>query len=420
MKLFRRVGALALCALLLLPGRALATEEHAYPDLPAGHWAYASMDRAVGLGLLSGMGGGYMAPDGTLTWGQYLVMLDRAFCPERYAGALTAGLSWDTAGYWTALDEGLILPDDFLPVTHHTLSSPILRREAAVLLSRVLPGEDSAAALSPDAQPFADWQDLPAGYREGVTALRAAGIAKGRLDGTFDGGAQMARADGTVLLLRTLDYIEALWASQEPEEPILPIEDAPPASVPETTGGGDLWADRPLLREQWENAEKSLLLFDDPYALRFDSREEAEERMVTVEVPVWKLKNGEKYESKLSVAVHQAIADEVAAIFTEIFNDPERFPIYDLGGYQWRGDSATGEHNTGTAIDINAWENYQVKDDVSMAGGYWTPYEDPYSIPEGGSVVRIFKAHGWSWGGDAWVEFRPGYHDYMHFSYMGR
>jgi hypothetical protein len=37
-------------------------------------------------------------------------------------------------------------------------------------------------------------------------------------------------------------------------------------------------------------------------------------------------------------------------------------------------------------------------------------------------VVRIFAAHGWSWGGNAWAKDADpstGYHDYMHFSYMG-
>ena len=93
-----------------------------------------------------------------------------------------------------------------------------------------------------------------------------------------------------------------------------------------------------------------------------------------------------------------------------------------MGGYSWRGDSATGEHNCGTAIDINSNENYQVRDGAAMAGSLWNPGSNPYSIPAGGSVVRIFAEHGWSWGGNAWAystDPSQGYHDYMHFSYMG-
>ena len=40
----------------------------------------------------------------------------------------------------------------------------------------------------------------------------------------------------------------------------------------------------------------------------------------------------------------------------------------------------------------------------------------------GSDVVRIVAEHGSSWGGDAWEwdsDISYGYHDYMHFSYMG-
>ena len=145
--------------------------------------------------------------------------------------------------------------------------------------------------------------------------------------------------------------------------------------------------------------------------------------MATSTVPVWKLSNGQKVSSTMSLTIHAALAEDVKEIFTEIYNDPEQFPIADLGGYAWRGDSATGEHNCGTAVDINANENYQIREGKILVGSHWTPGEDPYSISPSGSVVRIFQEHGWSWGGDAWAyssDDSEGYHDYMHFSYMGR
>lgn len=144
--------------------------------------------------------------------------------------------------------------------------------------------------------------------------------------------------------------------------------------------------------------------------------------MTEVEVPCWKLDHGEKSPSTVTLTVHAALAEDVLAIFAEIFNDPEQFPILDAGGYDWRGDRATGEHNCGTAIDLNWRQNYQVRNQKAQAGDHWLPGEDPYSIPPDGSVVRIFRSHGWAWGGDAWAESwdkTSGYHDYMHFSYMG-
>ena len=179
----------------------------------------------------------------------------------------------------------------------------------------------------------------------------------------------------------------------------------------------DFW-----LTYQGENPRKCLLLFGDQNKRRFASQAEAEASMTTVIIPVWKLVNGQKAASTMSLAVHSAIAQDVVEIFTEIYNDPEQFPIHDVGGYSWRGDTATGEHNCGTAIDINANENYQIRDGQVLAGSCWEPETNPYSISPDSSVVRIFAEHGWSWGGDAWAyssDDAEGYHDYMHFSYLG-
>jgi len=179
----------------------------------------------------------------------------------------------------------------------------------------------------------------------------------------------------------------------------------------------DFW-----LNFQGDNARKHILLFGDESKSRFASQEEAAAAMTTVTVPVWQLSGGEKVSSTLTLSVHAALAEDVKEIFTEIYNDPEHFPIHDVGGYAWRGDSATGEHNCGTAIDINANENYQIRDGQVLAGSCWEPGTNPRSISPDSSVVRIFAEHGWSWGGDAWAyssDDSEGYHDYMHFSYMG-
>lgn len=174
--------------------------------------------------------------------------------------------------------------------------------------------------------------------------------------------------------------------------------------------------------EMGENAYKHNLLFGDVEKRRYADRAEAESGQVTVTVPFWTIRRGQKVATSGSFTINAAIAEDVVALFTEIFNDPEQFPMHSIGGYGWRGDSATGEHNCGTAIDISPDENYQVRDGNAMVGSHWTPGEDPYSIPEDGSVVRIFEKYGWSWGGNAWcghADPTVDYHDYMHFSYMG-
>ena len=489
-----RLPALALAALLLLPQGAMAAR---FSDLSPSHWAYEDMDRAVELGILTGYDDGSIHPDDTLTWAQYLVMLDRAFYPESYAGLLAAGTNWDQAGYWAALGAGLLTEGDFLPVTPLTLSEPILRADAAVLLERVLP-EDASPFLNGNfgwywgepktaQETFSDYALLGEPYQQALSRLYDAGIVNGRDDGTFGGGETIKRADGSVLLLRVMDAEEDSHYGEE-KTVTIHITDrqgnplAEPQAV-ETTVGTSIWylADeeqipprytciseyqsvttrrdeytlvyRPYTRAenaqadfeeaaergevswddyysqpfwlwfQGENEQKHTLLFGDPEKRRFADQTEAYAAMTTITIPVWHLdRQGNKVASSANLVIHTAIAEDTLALFTEIFNDPEQFPIHDIGGYGWRGDSATGEHNCGTAIDINANENYQVRDGKAMVGSHWKPGEDPYSIASDSSVVRIFAEHGWSWGGDAWAwddDQTTGYHDYMHFSYMG-
>lgn len=158
-------------------------------------------------------------------------------------------------------------------------------------------------------------------------------------------------------------------------------------------------------------------------APRYATQQEASAHMVRITFPIWKLSNGKKISSKASIWINAAVADEVVRIFTEIYNDPEQFPINSVGGYSWRGDTSSSQHNPGLAIDINPNENYQIRNGQVVVGSFWDPSTSPYSIPEGGSVVRIFAEHGWEWGGNAWAGYTSpsttGNHDYMHFSYFG-
>ena len=218
MKLFQRLCLLTLCAVLFLPVGAGATGK--YPDLSSSHWAYGDMDKAVELGIIKGLEDGRMAPEDTLTWGQYLVMLTRTFYPNAYAALLDAGASWDQAGYWAAWDSGLILEDDFLPEDPADLWAPILRQDVAALLDRVLPEDEEwdwhwGSWQAEDA--FLDWDTLPESYHDAVNRLYSYSIIQGREVEVYDpewemnvtsyefGGQEtIKRADGTVLLLRTL------------------------------------------------------------------------------------------------------------------------------------------------------------------------------------------------------------------------
>ncbi len=478
----KRLLSLLLCLALVLPAALAAS----YPDLPESHWAYAAMDRAHELGILTGQPGGAMEPAGPLTWGQYLTLLGRTFYRETYEAAAPGGSHWAAKAWTAGRDVGLLPEDDFLDVTGDSLDRAITRQEAVVLLTRLLElhgGVPDFGFLTEEgdldpAAAFSDWDQMAPGYQAAVRTAFARGMVNGMPDGTFSGGNPLNRAEGCVLLMRLVDRLDAdlhgelvsvtLHGMDESGGPLgdrvlelavgtdygqipglegytfvgprgmvsslsreLTLTYRPQIAAERTqeealamVSRGELSWDEYYMQDFWlkmpgENRRKCLFLFGDEGKRRFASQEEADAGVAEVTVPVWRLntETGVKTAGTATLTVHAALAEEVEAIFTEIFDDPEQFPIKNLGGYDWRGDTSPGEHNCGTAIDLNWEENYQVYNDGRVgAGSYWTPGEDPFSIPEDGSVVRIFAAHGFAWGGNAWSTSK----DYMHFSYLGK
>ena len=137
--------------------------------------------------------------------------------------------------------------------------------------------------------------------------------------------------------------------------------------------------------------------------------------LVTVPVQVWDYTDQTyttKYTKTINITVHKNIAATVQAIFEEIYNGPEQFPIYSAGGYY---KSTASEHDPGLAIDINPNSNYYCDPNgKAITGTHWDPENDPYSIPLEGDVVQAFRKYGFTQG----IYWRSGYKDYMHFSYF--
>jgi ribosomal protein L37AE/L43A len=145
----------------------------------------------------------------------------------------------------------------------------------------------------------------------------------------------------------------------------------------------------------------------------YKSSSQAKKNMKTIKIKVWNISNNKKVTKTKSITVHKNIASTVQKIFDEIYNGSEKFPIYSVGGYSWRGNSSKSEHNLGLAIDINPNENYMINGKKILAGKFWKPGKNPYSIPKNGDVVKAFEKYGFKWG--HWGNK----HDYMHFSYFG-
>ena len=145
----------------------------------------------------------------------------------------------------------------------------------------------------------------------------------------------------------------------------------------------------------------------------YSSAAKAKKYMKTIRVKTWDFKNGKKGKKITrywTITVHKNLASSVKKAFNEIYNGKEKFPIHSLNAQEFRGGRT--EHNDGTAIDINWEENYMISDGKIVAGKFWKPGKNPYSIPKNGEVAKIFRKYGF-YQGD-WGTKK----DYMHFSYF--
>lgn len=155
-------------------------------------------------------------------------------------------------------------------------------------------------------------------------------------------------------------------------------------------------------------------IFGNKNIYKYKNSKQAWKNMKLVKAKVWDInRHGKKYTRTFYLYVHKGVAPSVDKMFKEIYKSKERFPIHDIGCYNWRGNSSTSEHCLGLAFDINSNENYMVQGKQILAGSFWKPKKNKYSIPLKCNLVKILEKYGFSRG--FWGERK----DYMHFSYFG-
>lgn len=396
-----------------------------------------------------------------------LALTAAMFVPN--AGALSNVSNWASEGVAAAQEAGLS-PSS---LENSPATGSITRAEFCAVAVNAYKAVSGKAVYVSGKKPFADCSDL------NVTAAYLLGIVKGRTNGNFDPDSSISREDICTMLSNILtasgieageiagdacveDYPDISMVSSYALQPVITMVDysvingikatntdttilAPsgtttreqalimtnrfcaafkterPTSpvissdLPTVSDPTHLWTSGTILPQTQE--DKMKLVYGEGGS-KYQSAAEAEAHMVEIVVPVWHLQSdGTKVASKAYLQVNASLSAIYQAIFEEIFNGAEKFPIYDVGCYSWR----TGEHSQGTAVDINPDENMEatINADGSLTptcGTHWTPYVDPYSIPEGGDVYNAFTKYGFTWGGNGWRSKR----DYMHFSYFGK
>ncbi|WP_339279229.1 S-layer homology domain-containing protein [Paenibacillus sp. FSL W8-1187] len=169
-------------------------------DVPATHWASASIRQAIQLGIAQGYEDGSFRPDASVSRAELAVLLARAlqlpsaggqaafkdaaqipaWARGSIAGAAEAGL---IGGY----EDGSFRPD-----------RAVTRAELAVLAAKAA-GLSPAAGARPD---YADLASIPAWARPSVAALQQAGLMGGIGGDRFAPTAPVTRAQAAALLVR--------------------------------------------------------------------------------------------------------------------------------------------------------------------------------------------------------------------------
>lgn len=224
-----------------------------FSDVPANHWAFNEIEKAVDDGITTGYADGTFKPTNSVSYAHFSAFIARAFFPstiEQYKEH-NPDASWQDSSVY-ALEANNIYPGTKMATAAQqtgsydsVLNQSITRYDMAQIMYNVLKlNVTSMPAGKSDG--IGDWSSVPAGYQDAVSVCYALGVLNGQSDGNFGGNNYMNRAQGCVVISRLENYIENGTTSspetpvdEEPvQEPETPAEDETPAQTEGTLANG--------------------------------------------------------------------------------------------------------------------------------------------------------------------------------------
>lgn len=194
-------------ALLLSPTGALGASPSDFVDFP-NDWSTGAMTAAVDNGLLGGVDGEHIAPQGVLTRAQMAAIINRAFGAEKTA-SLT-GYTDVAANAWYATDMAKAVQMGTFSGTGNGLLEPdraITREEAFSVLARAFAleaGDDSSLASFSDGAQVSSWA------KGSVSAMVAGGYVNGSDGNRLNPQQSITRAEFAAVMSNLVaQYIDA-------------------------------------------------------------------------------------------------------------------------------------------------------------------------------------------------------------------
>lgn len=420
-----RVLALLLAAVFAVGALpASASYSASFSDVSADAWYADYVSLCATYGIINGYEDGTFRPEADITRAEFMKLLATIGELVPYK-AIDTSIHW-AAPYWDLMNDNGVLWGLDIPCTAAALDTAITRYEMCVMLSNFCSNvfSENFVELKNLQTAIADYSSIESKYVSSVEQAYGKGILTGYEDGTFRGNDTMTRSQAAAVVVRTAWPDERIEVSDANE-----VTGSTPSTDPDTGSAMDpadsfAWESRNYI-DAWGNvsAEGRLILFGDASKSYFTGSEaNLADYIVTVQVQTWDINSaGEYYTRTWNLEVNKAVAQEVVAIFEEIYASSERFPIHALGGARYT-DSL--RHSWGCAIDINPVENYYVNTTTwtALTGSYcYKTSDSPYCIRPDGIVVETFAKYGWGWGGGTAENDYTGWNttaDYMHFSIL--
>ena len=193
--------ALALCLGLVVPVSAAG-----FSDVPASHWAYEQINRAVTDGIVGGYADGSFRPAAPVSYAAFSLMLARAF----YSGELAAYPNGGTEAGEAIMNRHNILRDTSR--MSRSSGSYLPREDMAQCMYNLL--LDKGAKIPPDTEyvksigSMSDFQNINPNCRRAVMVCYTIGLLGGLGDGSFAPQNSMNRAQAAVVIGRLQDYVQ--------------------------------------------------------------------------------------------------------------------------------------------------------------------------------------------------------------------
>lgn len=174
-----------------------------FTDVSQSHWAYESIEKMAGLGIVNGTGNGKFSPADNVSGAEFVAMVTRSFYGEDVLkeAQTNGGADWSAPYLATAKELKLLdgVTADNKPMNRANMAGVIYN--FLVQKGVTLPTD---AELSKVKVP--DIANLTAEQQKRITVVYALGYLKGvDKDGNFKGNDNMARCEAATVLTRLMD-----------------------------------------------------------------------------------------------------------------------------------------------------------------------------------------------------------------------